>query len=138
MKPSPLNLLEFAIKGYGYKLKKNYKPCRFSPESEMIDFSVIPKQHKERKSRFMCEFNLKLKGKKTPVTLNVEGFAVVEFPENFKEKKVKEMIFFAVFPMIYSTLRGYVLSATLSAPVSVVLPLVNIIDSLKEEEENRE
>ena len=123
MKHSPLNLLEFVIKGYGYKLKKNYKPYKFF---------VIPKQHIEKKCRFMIDFNLSLKGKGVPVSLNIEGFAVVKFPDDYSNKKINEMLLFATIPMIFSTRRGFIIAATVNSPIQVILPLVNIIESQKD------
>lgn len=108
------------------------KSGKYTPSAKNIEFKIIPKQNKESTRKFKLEFALKIKGKNLPVKLDLEGFAIIKFPNKFSKDKISEMLLCASFPMLFSTLRGFIFATTLNSPVHVVLPLVNIIESKKD------
>lgn len=129
MKPSPLKILEFVISSFGYKINEKAKED-YLPNAKDITFKVKVYENKKQKNKYRVDFSIIVGKKKSPARLELKGFAILELPKNLEDKKNDEWLTLAVFPMIYSTLRGYITAVTSNFPINILLPLLDMIKSL--------
>jgi len=126
---SPLKILEFEIASFGYKANGKSKKDYYIPNAKDVTFKVTPYENKKKKNKYRIDFLVFLGKKKSPANLELEGFFIVQLPKKLGEEKISNCLKFAVFPMIFSTLRGYIYAVTAHSPVRIIVPLVNIIKS---------
>jgi hypothetical protein len=131
VKPSQLKILEFVVGSFGYKINEKAKED-YLPDAKDITFKVKVYENKKQKNKHRVDFSIVVGKNKSPARLELEGFSILDLPENLEDEKNDEWLTLAVFPMIYSTLRGYITAVTSNFPISILLPLVDMIKSLDE------
>jgi len=128
VKASPLKIVGFEISTFSLSTEGALNDSNYIPKAEDIKFKVTPYQNKEKENWFKLDFTIQTK-RKGAVNFEVAGFAVLEIPKNLD---VDEWLTTASIPMIFSTLRGFLFASTLNSPVRIILPLINITESLNE------
>ncbi len=134
MKRSQLQLLDFNVKVLKFLLKKKSKEIKIKPDWMKFGFKI-----KEDEKNIKVLIAIEHANDMSPLEFSLVSESTIKFPRNMKREKRMEMIIFAVLPMMYSTLRGYILALSQPLGVRIILPLVNIlktIEPLIEEKEN--
>lgn len=134
MKRSQLQLLDFNVKVLKFLLKKKSKEIKIKPDWMKFGFKI-----KEDEKNIKVLIAIEHANDMSPLEFSLVSESTIKFPRNMKREKRMEMIIFAVLPMMYSTLRGYILALSQPLGVRIILPLVNFlktIEPLIEEKEN--
>lgn len=130
MNPSPLKILEFDITSFNYKVNRKTTKEYYIVEPKNTTFKITTYENEKQKNKFRIDFLIMVGNKNSPASIELRGYAVLVLPKDLKTEKNDQWLINAVFPMLFSTLRGYIFAATLNSPVQILLPLVNIVKSL--------
>jgi len=128
--PSPLKILEFDITSFNYKVNRKTTKEYYIVEPKNTTFKITTYENEKQKNKFRIDFLIMVGNKNSPASIELRGYAVLVLPKDLKTEKNDQWLINAVFPMLFSTLRGYIFAATLNSPVQILLPLVNIVKSL--------
>lgn len=130
MNPSPLKILEFDITSFNYKVNRKTTKEYYIVEPKNTTFKITTYENEKQKNKFRIDFLIMVGNKNSLASVELSGYAVLVLPKDLETEKKDQWLINAVFPMLFSTLRGYIFAATLNSPVQILLPLVNIVKSL--------
>lgn len=115
--------------------KQNEKQIEILAED--ISFQIKIQCHQKNPLKRRIAFNLKAVNEKSPLSFEIDLFYEFSFLEKKSEEDEKKIIATAILPQIYSFTRGYLFAATEKGPFTILLPSVNVIESLNEKAESK-
>lgn len=107
-------------------------------EASDLDFDFIIQDNKESVKRKRILFSLKTTNKSMIVKFEITVLYQFSFFKDKNDQEISDSVQTVLIPQIISFLRGYLLASTEKGPFAILLPSVNVIESLKEKAESKE
>jgi hypothetical protein len=128
-----LHKIEVVSFSYGIKKKRGLKKETLLSGDE-LDFEFIPQAKKKGSEKKRLIFSLKTNERSSFV--NFEVTVVMDYSFLVDKTPGKEVVSIVglLLPQVISFLRGYLLASTTNSPTTVVLPFINMIESIKEKQ----
>jgi hypothetical protein len=143
MYPSPLvKLHKIEIASFSYSIKQPTRKKEILIPASELDFNAEPSFNKNDKKKKRATFYLETNNKSKIIDFKI--CLIIDYSFLKETKPEDEFKYFSIglIPQIISFIRGYLFSITSNGPARIVLPFINVIESLKEkykqEKENKE
>lgn len=107
-------------------------------EASDLDFDFTIQDNKESVKRKRILFSLKTTNKSMIVKFEITVLYQFSFFKDKNDQEISDSVQTVLIPQIISFLRGYLLASTEKGPFAILLPSVNVIESLKEKAESKE
>lgn len=117
--------------GFTPEIDKKKNPKKSILEATDLDFNFKVQDNKQDKKRKRILFFLFTKNDLLAINFKIGLVYQFSFLEKHDNEKVAKFIAEVLIPQIISFLRGYLLAASEKGPFQILLPSINIFESLK-------
>ena len=130
---SPLMQLEnIEINSFNFGFTKKPRKRTINIHADNLDFDFIPQANKKDPDKKRILFNLKTKSDAQGISINLSLTYSFNFTEEKSEEDKNKFIISGLLPQIISFCRGYLYSVSSNLPARIILPPINVIESVKE------
>ena len=116
---------------------KNKKSPKTILEAADLDFDFKVQDNKQDKKKKRILFFIYSKNNSLVVNFKIGLIYQFSFLKEHEDEKIANFVGSVLIPQIISFLRGYLFAATEKGPFQILLPSVNVFDSLKNKLSNK-